>query len=83
MALVLLGVAVAGAGGPPAGQTGAVMKTTTIGGTTVLTSGQGFILYWFAPDTPSRSACNGACAQYWPPVTARRRPGPASPGGWA
>ncbi len=63
--------------GPPAGQTGAVMKTTTIGGTTVLTNGQGFTLYWFAPDTPARSACNGACAQYWPPVTAGRRPPPA------
>ena len=50
--------------GPPAGQTGAVMKTTTIGCTTVLTNGQGFTLYWFAPDTPARSACNGACAQY-------------------
>jgi predicted lipoprotein with Yx(FWY)xxD motif len=75
VALVLLGVAVADAGGPPgAGPPGdpaaiAVLKTTTINGTTVVTNGKGFTLYWFAPDTPARSVCTGACAQYWPPVT--------------
>ena len=81
VALVLLGVAVADAGGPPgAGPPGdpaaiAVLKTTTINGTTVVTNGKGFTLYWFAPDTPARSVCTGACAQYWPPVT-----GPATAG---
>jgi predicted lipoprotein with Yx(FWY)xxD motif len=44
-------------------------------GATVLTNGRGLTLYWFAPDTPARSACTGACAQYWPPVT-----GPATAG---
>ena len=68
--LVLLGVAVAGAGGPPAAgpfagpPASAVLKTTTIGGTAVLTDGKGLTLYWFAPDTPARSVCTGACAQY-------------------
>jgi predicted lipoprotein with Yx(FWY)xxD motif len=57
-----------------------VLKTTTIGGTTVLTNGQGFTLYWFAPDTPARSACNGSCAQYWPPVTGRPAAGPGVTG---
>jgi predicted lipoprotein with Yx(FWY)xxD motif len=81
VALVLLGVAVAGAGGPPgagppAGPAAtAVLKTTTINGTTVVTNGKGFTLYSFAPDTPARSVCTGACAQYWPPVT-----GPATAG---
>jgi predicted lipoprotein with Yx(FWY)xxD motif len=81
VALVLLGVAVAGAGGPPgagppAGPVAAaVLKTATIGGATVLTNSTGLTLYWFAPDTPARSVCTGACAQYWPPVT-----GPASAG---
>jgi len=81
VALVLLGVAVAGVGGPPgagppAGPAAtAVLKTTTINGTTVVTNGKGFTLYWFAPDTPARSVCTGACAQYWPPVT-----GPAAAG---
>jgi predicted lipoprotein with Yx(FWY)xxD motif len=84
-ALVLLGVAVAGAAsspgaGSPAAQTRAVLKTTTIGGTKVLTNGHGFTLYWFAPDTPARSACNGACAQYWPPVTGRPAAGPGVTG---
>jgi predicted lipoprotein with Yx(FWY)xxD motif len=81
VALVLLAVAVAGAGGspgagPPAGQAAtAVLKTATINGAAVLTNGRGLTLYWFAPDTPVRSVCNGACAQYWPPVT-----GPATAG---
>jgi predicted lipoprotein with Yx(FWY)xxD motif len=86
VALVLLGVAVAGAGGPPgagppAGPPAtAVLKTTTINGTTVLTNGKGLTLYWFAPDTPARSACTGGCAQYWPPLTGRPTAGPGVTG---
>jgi predicted lipoprotein with Yx(FWY)xxD motif len=45
-----------------------VVKTVKIGGATVLTNAQGFTLYWFAPDTPSKSVCYGSCAAYWPPV---------------
>jgi predicted lipoprotein with Yx(FWY)xxD motif len=77
VALVLLGVAVGGAGGPPGAgppagpATATVLKTTTIKGATVLTNGKGLTLYWFAPDTPSESVCAGACAQYWPPLTGR------------
>jgi predicted lipoprotein with Yx(FWY)xxD motif len=44
------------------------LKTTTIGGTAVLTNGKGFTLYWFVPDTSTKSNCNGSCATYWPPV---------------
>jgi predicted lipoprotein with Yx(FWY)xxD motif len=40
----------------------------TIGGATVLTNAQGMTLYWFVPDTSTKSNCNGACAHYWPPV---------------
>jgi predicted lipoprotein with Yx(FWY)xxD motif len=85
VALVLLGVAVAGAGGrpgagSPASQTRAVLKTTTIGGAAVLTNGKGLTLYWFAPDTPVRSVCTGACAQYWPPVTGPATAGPGVTG---
>jgi predicted lipoprotein with Yx(FWY)xxD motif len=70
-ALVLLGVAVAGANpaAPAAPTAGAALKTTTIGGTTVLTNASGFTLYSFAPDTPTASKCYGSCAAYWPPVT--------------
>ncbi len=35
---------------------------------TVLTNGPGRTSYWFAPDTPTKSVCNGSCAVYWPPV---------------
>ncbi len=44
------------------------LKTTKIGGATVLTNANGRTVYWFAPDTSTMSKCNGACAQSWPPV---------------
>src|SRR5205823_10078710 len=52
----------------PAAVTAGSLKTATIGGATVLTNGKGFTLYSFAPDTSTKSNCNGACAQNWPPV---------------
>jgi predicted lipoprotein with Yx(FWY)xxD motif len=45
------------------------IKTTAIDGRTVLTDSAGFVLYWYAPDTPTTSKCTGTCATYWPPVT--------------
>jgi predicted lipoprotein with Yx(FWY)xxD motif len=39
-----------------------------VGGATVLTNAKGFTLYSFAPDTPTKSNCNGSCAGIWPPV---------------
>ena len=72
-ALVLFGIALAstGGGGEPASAAGTAvtLKTATIGGVTVLTSANGFTLYWFVPDSPSASRCTGSCAAYWPPVT--------------
>jgi predicted lipoprotein with Yx(FWY)xxD motif len=68
-ALVLFGLVVAGASSPAPAATGTGLKTTTIGGTTVLTNAKGFTLYSFAPDTPATSKCYGSCAAYWPPVT--------------
>src|SRR5215468_3793749 len=52
----------------PGGASGTALKTATVSGTTVLTNAQGFTLYWFGPDTASKSNCNGSCAQIWPPV---------------
>lgn len=46
----------------------AALKTAKVSGATVLTNAGGFTLYWFAPDTPAKSNCNGSCAQIWPPV---------------
>ena len=51
------------------------LKTTKIGGVTVLTNAKGFTLYWFVPDTSTTSKCNGSCATYWPPLK-----GPATAG---
>ena len=60
----------------PAAAAAGSLKTATIGGATVLTNAKGFTLYSFAPDTPTKSNCNGTCAQYWPPVK-----GPATAAG--
>ena len=60
---------------PAASATAGTLKTASIGGATVLTNAKGLTLYWFVPDTATRSACYGTCAAYWPPVT-----GPASAG---
>ena len=79
-ALVLLGLVVAGANPAAPAATGTALKTTTIGGTTVLTNAKGFTLYSFAPDTPATSKCYGSCAVYWPPVTGTPAAGPGLPG---
>jgi predicted lipoprotein with Yx(FWY)xxD motif len=65
------------AGSAPAGasSSGTALKTASISGATVVTNANGFTLYWFAPDTATKSNCNGGCAQIWPPVK-----GPATPG---
>jgi predicted lipoprotein with Yx(FWY)xxD motif len=39
-----------------------------VGGATLLTNAKGFTLYWFVPDTSTKSNCNGSCIHYWPPV---------------
>jgi predicted lipoprotein with Yx(FWY)xxD motif len=84
IALVLLGVALAGAGAPaaPASGTGPVqvLKTARIGGVTVLTNSGGLTLYLFVPDTPTSSKCYGSCAQYWPPLTGKPQAGPGVTG---
>ena len=83
-ALVALGISVAQAGGPapppPASGGRTVLKTARIGGVTVLTNARGFTLYWFAPDTATRSACYGVCVGYWPPVTGTPSAGPGVTG---
>jgi predicted lipoprotein with Yx(FWY)xxD motif len=57
-----------GGGTAAAATTAAGLKTAKIGGVTVLTNAKGFTVYSFAPDTPTKSNCNGACATAWPPV---------------
>jgi len=79
-ALAVLGVSVAAATGPGVTAAGGSLKTTHIGGVTVLTNAQGRTLYWFAPDTATRSACYGTCAAYWPPVRGAATAGPGVTG---
>jgi predicted lipoprotein with Yx(FWY)xxD motif len=74
-ALAVLGGSVAAAGPAAPAIAGGTLKTVTIGGVTVLANAQGLTLYWFVPDTATKSTCYGTCAVYWPPVT-----GPASAG---
>ena len=61
----------------PAAASGNALKATTIGGTKVLANAKGFTLYSFAPDTATKSNCNGSCATYWPPM---KGPATAGPG---
>jgi predicted lipoprotein with Yx(FWY)xxD motif len=79
-ALAVLGVSVAVAGAPGAAAAGASLKTVRIGGVTVLATARGLTLYWFAPDTATRSNCNGTCAAYWPPVKGAVTAGPGATG---
>ena len=79
-ALAVLGASVAAANGPGATAAGGSLKTTHIGGVAVLTNAKGRTLYWFAPDTATRSACYGTCAAYWPPVRGAVTAGPGVTG---
>ena len=80
IALVLLAVAVAGAGGPGPASAAGALKAESIGGVSVLANAKGFTLYWFVPDTATRSNCNGSCAAYWPPVQGPATAGPGVTG---
>jgi len=88
LALILLGVAVAGAATAPSAPapssssaaSGQALRTIQIKGVAVLTNSKGMTLYWFAPDTLTKSACYGSCAAYWPPVYGAQKAGPGVTG---
>jgi predicted lipoprotein with Yx(FWY)xxD motif len=46
-----------------------VITTASSSGNTFLTNGSGRAIYLWTKDTGSTSACTGACAGAWPPVT--------------
>ena len=48
--------------------TGNQLLTRKVGNTTVITNAKGFTLYAFAPDTSTKSNCNGSCTKFWPPL---------------
>jgi predicted lipoprotein with Yx(FWY)xxD motif len=80
VALALLFAAVATPKSQPAATGPDVLKSRTIGGINLLTNASGLTLYWFAPDTSTKSACYGDCAAYWPPVTGTPSAGPGVTG---
>jgi predicted lipoprotein with Yx(FWY)xxD motif len=64
--------------GPRADAT--LLQTRTIGDVTVLTDDEGYTLYWFGPDSATKSACQGSCARSWQPVTGPATWGPGVTG---
>jgi predicted lipoprotein with Yx(FWY)xxD motif len=64
--------------GPRADAT--LLQTRTIGDVTVLTDDEGYTLYWFGPDSATKSACQGSCARSWLPVTGPATWGPGVSG---
>ena len=56
--------------GSTGGATGAVLSTTSTPLGTIVVDAKGMTVYLFALDSPGRSACSGACLQYWPLVAA-------------
>jgi predicted lipoprotein with Yx(FWY)xxD motif len=58
-----------GPSGPGPQAEATILQTRTIGDVTVLTDDEGYTLYWFGPDSATKSACQGSCARSWPPVT--------------
>ncbi len=82
VAAALLVVAVTTGSGPPARTKGGrlELQVRQIAGKAVLTDAGGFTLYWFAPDSVSKSRCYGTCAVYWPPLTGAPKAGPGVTG---
>jgi predicted lipoprotein with Yx(FWY)xxD motif len=56
------------AGASPASSSALTLRHTALG--TILTTTTGFTVYAFEADRGTTSACTGACAAAWPPVTA-------------
>ena len=80
VALALLFAAVATPKTQPVATGPDVLKARNVGGVNLLTDAKGLTLYWFAPDTSTKSVCYGSCAAYWPPVTGTPSAGPGVTG---
>jgi len=80
VALALLAADVASPKAQPVASGPNVLKTRDIGGQDLLTNAGGLTLYWFAPDSATKSVCYGSCAAYWPPVTGNPQAGPGVTG---
>ena len=80
VALVIAACGSSSSSSPPAAASApaassSALKTASVGGVAVLTNAKGFTLYWFVPDTSTKSNCNGSCATFWPPLKGPARAG--------
>jgi predicted lipoprotein with Yx(FWY)xxD motif len=75
VALPMAGATAAASAGPSAtaASTAKVEVVSTKLGK-VLADGRGHTLYLFGKDRHSKSACSGACAHAWPPLTTTAKP---------
>ena len=69
-----------GPSGPGPQAEATMLQIRTIGDVTVLTDDEGYTLYWFGPDSATKSACQGSCARSWLPVTGPATWGPGVTG---
>jgi predicted lipoprotein with Yx(FWY)xxD motif len=78
-ALGIVGFIAAGAVAGTESQAGATLslRETTLG--KILVNSKGHTLYLFMKDRNGKSACNGQCAKFWPPLLAKGMP-TAGPG---
>ena len=80
--LALLALVAAGCGGGGGSGGASTSGTMSSGSVTVrssdlgkiLADGSGRTVYLFEKDRGTRSACSGACAKTWPPLTVKGRP---------
>ncbi len=77
--LGVIGFLAAGSAGQSATETNATvsLRTTKLG--PILVNSRGHTLYLFAKDRNGKSACNGSCAKFWPPLLSQGKP-TAGPG---
>lgn len=75
VATLALGADATGAGaGGKATRAGATVTSSSSTLGRILVDGRSRTLYLFEKDRPSRSACTGTCATYWPPLLAHGKP---------
>jgi predicted lipoprotein with Yx(FWY)xxD motif len=74
LALMVAGILAAGAVARSASQTSGTvsLRKTTLG--LILVNSRGHTIYLFAKDRSGKSACNGSCAKFWPPLLSRGKP---------
>jgi predicted lipoprotein with Yx(FWY)xxD motif len=73
-ALMVIGFLAAGAVARSATRANATvsLRKTTLG--LILVNSRSHTIYLFAKDRNGKSACNGSCAKFWPPLLSRGKP---------